>query len=73
MARTLWNTVIEHLPLPASFRSGRPRLVNGEPILRSSGGRGILAGNGRVRSSYDDENRLIDELDDDWGEETERY
>lgn len=63
--------MIEHLPLPSSLKTTRPRLVGGDPLLRSTGGRGILGGNGRARS-FDDENQLIDELDDDWDEDNER-
>ena len=72
MLRALWNMIIERLPLPSSFRASGtgfgPRSVGGDPLL--GGGYGSRS----RRAGYADDNRLIDELDDDWGEEgDDRY
>jgi hypothetical protein len=54
--------IIERLPLPSSISQDGfgPRTVGGDPLFRRQSQR-----------DYANQNQLIDELDDDWGEENE--
>lgn len=72
---TTWVKLIECLPLPASLRApGYSRINNNNNNglgARTVGG-GRIGGVGSTigrRSSLDDENQLIDELDEDWDDE----
>ncbi|KAH8153224.1 uncharacterized protein LAJ45_02811 [Morchella importuna] len=69
-ANTVWTKFIECLPLPSSFR--RSRSNSGYGRVGGSGFGARTVGGDRIgggRSSVEDENQLIDELDEDWGDE----
>lgn len=69
---TIWVKLIECLPLPASLRAPGYSRINSNGFGARTAGGGRIGGIGSTvgrRSSLDDENQLIDELDEDWDDE----